>query len=45
MFAERRLGDAELFGDQQRANAILDQIAIQLAWEMGARILQPIEDL
>ena len=45
MLAERRLGDAELLGDQLRADAVLDQIAVGLVREMRARILQPIEDL
>ncbi len=32
-------------GDQQRADAVLDQIAIRLRRKMRARVLQPIEDL
>jgi hypothetical protein len=45
MFAQGRLADAELFGDEKRADAILDQIAVGLRREMGARVLQPVEDL
>ncbi|CAH2408153.1 hypothetical protein MES4922_90090 [Mesorhizobium ventifaucium] len=45
VLAERRLGDPQLFRNQQRADPVLDQIAIRLAWEMRARVLQPIEDL
>ena len=45
MLADRRLPDLELLGDQKAADAILDQVAIDLLTEMGARILEPVEDL
>ena len=45
MLADRRLADLELLGDQQSADAVLDQVAIDLLAEMGARVLEPFEDL
>jgi threonine dehydratase len=44
MLAERRLRDVELLGDEEAADAVLDEIAIGLAREMRGRILQPFEN-
>ena len=40
-----RLGEAELLLDQQRADAVVDEVAINLGAEVGARVLEPFEDL
>ena len=44
VFAQGGLGDPELLGDQQRADAVLDQIAVDLRRKMRAGILQPVQD-
>src|SRR6266545_999705 len=36
-----RLGDAELLGDEQHADAVLDQVAVALRREVRPRVLQP----
>jgi cysteine synthase len=45
VFADRRLADAELLGNQHAANAILDQVSIDLRPEMAGGILQPFQNL
>jgi hypothetical protein len=40
-----RLGDAELVGDEDNADALLEEVAVSLRWEVGDRIAQPLEDL
>src|ERR1700722_15541705 len=40
-----RLADAELLGDQEAADAVLDEVAVDLLAEMRARVLEPVEDL
>lgn len=45
MLAQGRLRDAELVGDEQAADAVLDQIASHLRWEVRARITKPFQDL
>ena len=40
-----RLTNPKLIGNQQPANAAFDEIAVDLLAEMGARVLQPAEDL
>src|SRR5580700_284207 len=37
-----RLADAEFFGDQQTADTVIDEVAIDLFAEMRARVLEPI---
>lgn len=44
MFRQRRLADAEFLRDEEGANPIGNQIAVQLLPEMGARILEPLQD-
>src|ERR1700730_5180704 len=38
------LRHAELVGDEEAAHAVLDQVAVDLGWEVGPRLLQPVED-
>src|SRR5204862_272629 len=45
MLGDRRLADPQLLRDQQAADAVLDQIAVDLLAEMRARRLEPFEDL
>src|SRR5689334_6370336 len=45
VLAHGRLADAELFGDQETADAVFDQIAIDLLAEMLPRLAQPFQDL
>src|SRR5215472_11477350 len=45
VFARGRLADAELVGDEAAADAVLDEISVDLRRKMGARILQPLQDL
>src|SRR6266851_3888890 len=45
MLADSGLTDAELLGDEDRAHAVLDQIAVHLRRKMAARILQPFQNL
>jgi threonine dehydratase len=45
VLAQRRLGDAELLGDQDPAHAVFHQVAIHLRAEMGLWILQPLQNL
>jgi hypothetical protein len=40
-----RRADAELLGDEQRAHAVLDQVAVALRGEIGHRVTQPVKDL
>src|ERR1700722_11597666 len=44
MLAAGRLADAELLGDEQRAYAILNQIAITLRREMRLRVTKPLHN-
>src|SRR4030095_8350225 len=41
----RGLADTKLLRDEQAAHAVLDEVAIDLGWEVGARLLEPVEDL
>src|SRR5258707_11137412 len=43
MLAGRRLGYSQLARDQQPANAILDQVAVDLRRKMPARTAQPVQ--
>ena len=45
MLGDGRLADAELLGDEEPANPVFDEIAIDLLAEMRARVLEPAEDL
>src|ERR1043166_2377683 len=45
MFAQGRRGNSELFGNQHSADAVLDQVSVELGREMSARVLQPPQDL
>lgn len=40
-----RLGDAKLVGDEDHANAVVDQVSVALRREVGAGIAEPFEDL
>ena len=40
-----RLTDAELFRDQEAADAVLDQVAVDLLAKMFSRLAQPFQDL
>src|SRR5581483_8439872 len=40
-----RLGDLQLLGDEDDADAVLDEVAVALRREMRARVIQPLEDL
>lgn len=40
-----RLGDPELVGDEDHADAIIDQVPVALRPEVGARVAEPFEDL
>ena len=42
MLAQGCLGDSEFFGQQQRADAVLDQVAVDLRREMRTGILEPV---
>ena len=45
VLAGGRLADPELIGDQYAADAVLDQVAINLRRKIRARVLQPFQDL
>src|SRR5258706_10633552 len=45
VLAEGRLADAELAGDEHAADAVVDEVAVDLGREMRHRILEPFEDL
>ncbi len=45
MLRQRGLRDAELLGDENPADAVLDKVAVDLRAKMGARILEPLQDL
>lgn len=45
MLARRRLAHAQFFGDEDAADAVLLEIAVNLRREMAARVLQPFKDL
>lgn len=45
VFAGRRLADAQLLGDQDAANAVGDEVPVNLRREMPAGGLQPAENL
>src|SRR5215471_12979549 len=40
----RRLTDTELLGDPEPANPVVDEVAVDLVAEVGARVLQPIDN-
>ncbi len=44
MLGRRWLAHAQLLGDEHDADAVNDEIAIDLPREMGLRILEPFED-
>src|SRR5436190_16171469 len=39
------LADTKLLRDEQAAHAVLDEVAGDLGWEVGARLLEPVENL
>src|SRR5260370_24786062 len=45
MLGHGRLADIQFLGDQQPANPVSDQIAIDLLAEMSARVFEPVEHL
>jgi hypothetical protein len=45
MLGQRGLRDAELLGDEKPADAVFDEVAGELGPKMGARILEPLQDL
>jgi len=45
VFAEGGLGDAEFFCEQDAADAVFDEVAVELRAEVGAGALEPFEDL
>src|SRR5262249_59936708 len=45
MLAQGRRRNFELFGNQHSADAVLDQVSVDLRPEMRARALQPPQDL
>lgn len=45
MLAGGRLTDAQFLGDEEAADAVFDEIAVNLRSEMRLGILQPIHDL
>jgi threonine dehydratase len=44
MLADRRLTDTELLGDQHAADAVLDEVTVDLRAEMRPRALQPFQN-
>ena len=45
MFAGGWLADAEFLCDQQAADTIFDEIAVDLRWEVFLGMAQPVENL
>jgi hypothetical protein len=45
VLTHRRLADAEFFGDEHAADAVVDQVAIDLRPEVRGRVLEPLENL
>jgi hypothetical protein len=45
MLAGGGLADAQLAGDQNAADAVFDQVAIDLSGEMLPGMLEPLQDL
>lgn len=45
VFAEGGLGDAEFLGEQDGADAVFDEVAVELRGEVGTGALEPLEDL
>src|SRR5262249_38250495 len=45
MFTRGWRADAELLRDEQAANAVLDQVSVDLRWKVPHGFLQPMEDL
>src|SRR6267142_1033350 len=44
VLAAGRLADAQLLRDKQRADAVLDEVAVELRGEVGHRVTQPLKD-
>src|SRR5947207_13292373 len=44
MLVRARLAHPQLVGDEEAADAVLDQIAVDLRGEVGPRPLEPVED-
>jgi hypothetical protein len=44
MLARRRLTDPELVGDENTANPVLDEVALDLPGKMLHRLLEPLKD-
>jgi len=44
MLAGRGLADVQFFGDELTADAVFDQIAVDLGPEMGARLAEPSQN-
>src|SRR6185437_9988446 len=44
VLADRRLADAQLLGDEEAADAVANQVAVNLLAEMRPRRAQPLED-
>jgi hypothetical protein len=45
VLAHRRLADLQFLGDEQPADAVRDEVAVHLGWEVRLGILEPVQDL
>ena len=45
VLARRRLADAKLPRNEHAADAVLDEVTVNLRWEVGTGLFQPIQDL